>query len=285
MSIRPVFVAKATYPYFEEIHVNVDWHQGFALSQKRKNQISLHQNFLAAYPDKKVLEVSSSSTEPIGYWLSAMHLKKITADEVTTVENVFQENRIYIRPDGSQIGPFPEAHGMSPKECKKYVKSKAGNAHSYRYAYGEHIIPAPDYHISLFYDFVYLNILMRPENEYLRSVVLDRGYDSFTDLATTSLNSQARSCAIFVGLAQAGLLDELTTIEGYMKLMRTDLETGKPLENAYENTQPFIPKLKSVKLLHEVVPSTFSRDQVLDYFNTHYKDLSNSPRYVPVLVE
>ena len=33
----------------------------FALSQKRKCQIGLHQNFLMEYPKEKILEISSSS--------------------------------------------------------------------------------------------------------------------------------------------------------------------------------------------------------------------------------
>ena len=46
MAERSVFISKAIYPFFEEVRVNIDWFGGFALSQKRKSEIGLHQNFL-----------------------------------------------------------------------------------------------------------------------------------------------------------------------------------------------------------------------------------------------
>lgn len=77
----------------------------------------MHQNHLAAYPNDKILEVSSSSTEAIGYWLSAMHLSKRTPEGLSSVETYFQKNRIYETADGTIIGPFPEFHSLSGKEC------------------------------------------------------------------------------------------------------------------------------------------------------------------------
>lgn len=107
MATRSVFISKDYYPYFEEIQVNFDWFPGFALSQKRKSQISLHQNFLHAYPDEKVLEISSASLYSLGSALSAMHLHKRTAFGVTTVESAFQSSRIYDL-GNKEIGPFHE---------------------------------------------------------------------------------------------------------------------------------------------------------------------------------
>lgn len=282
MAIRPVFSAKPYYPFFEEIHVQLDWFQGFALSQKRKSQCSLHQNYLAVYPDDKILEVSSSSTEAIGYWLSAMHLNKRTPEGLSSVETYFQRNRIYEDADGAIIGPFPEYHALSGKECKKRVKELAGKLHSYSYAYGDYRIPANDYHISLFYDGIYCCSLLEPENQSICNKLLSSGYSAFSDLATTSLNSQARSCAIFMGIAQAGLMDELKSFEKYMHLMRTSLD-GTPLPGAYDNAQLFNSKLNRVELLHPVVTQSISRDQIISYFNEHFAHLSNSPKYIPQL--
>ena len=58
MAEKTVFISKTEYPFFEEVNVNIDWFGGFALFQKRKCQIGLHQNFLMEYPDEKVLEIS-----------------------------------------------------------------------------------------------------------------------------------------------------------------------------------------------------------------------------------
>ena len=44
MAEKSVFISKVEYPFFEEVHVNIDWFGGFALSQKRKCQIGLHRN-------------------------------------------------------------------------------------------------------------------------------------------------------------------------------------------------------------------------------------------------
>ena len=54
MAEKSVFISKVEYPFFEEVHVNIDWFGGFALSQKRKCQIGLHQNFLMEYPKEKM---------------------------------------------------------------------------------------------------------------------------------------------------------------------------------------------------------------------------------------
>ena len=35
MAEKSVFISKAEYPIFEEVHVNIDWFGGFALSQKK----------------------------------------------------------------------------------------------------------------------------------------------------------------------------------------------------------------------------------------------------------
>ena len=75
MAERSVFISKVSYPYFEEVRVNMEWFGGFALSQKRKCQIGLHQNFLECYPNEKVLEISSASLQSLGVKLSAMNLK------------------------------------------------------------------------------------------------------------------------------------------------------------------------------------------------------------------
>ena len=71
------------------------------------------------------------------------------------------------------------------------------------------IFYAPAHHISLFYDFLYLNALLEPENQEVKDLLLSGEYTAFTDLATSSLNCQARSAAIFVGLVKAGLIHEI----------------------------------------------------------------------------
>ena len=66
MAERSVFMSKDVYPFFEEVGVQFHYFQGFALCQKRKNQIGLHENFLEYYPERKVLEISSASLYSLG---------------------------------------------------------------------------------------------------------------------------------------------------------------------------------------------------------------------------
>ena len=74
MASRPVFVSKTLFPYYEEVNVEFLFHSGFALSQKQKNIVSLHKAFKENYYEKKILEVSSKSTELIGTQLSAFNV-------------------------------------------------------------------------------------------------------------------------------------------------------------------------------------------------------------------
>ena len=272
MAEKSVFISKPYYPFFEEIRVQMDWFGGFALSQKRKCETGLHKNFLNCYPDHRILEVSSSSLNELGCLLSAMNLKKNTAHGMTTVESAFQSSRVYMDMD-RQIGSFPEYLFLPGRECKKLVKAMSEGLHSYRYEYEGYTFFAPDFHISLFYDFLYLNALLEKENQVITKELLEGNYSAFTDLATTSLNSQARSCAIFMGLAEVGLTDEIKDVDRYLILFRTAPD-GKALGAiSYENVQLFV-KGKA-HLLSPVVPNTFPRTDVDRYYKAHYSHLSN----------
>lgn len=208
MAKRGVYVSKKEYPFFEEIFTEFDWFGGFALSQKRKTEISLHRNFTDSYPDRKVLEVSSSGLYRLGFDLSAMNLKKETIDGITSVESAFQSSRVYNDGD-EKIGPFPEYKFINGKECKGLVKEASRGLRSYEYRFDGMTFYAPDFHISLFYDYLYMNSLLENSNKEVFEKLISSGYNAFTDLATKSLNSQARSLAIFMGLYSAGRLEEI----------------------------------------------------------------------------
>lgn len=272
MAEKSVFISKTTYPFFEEVHVVIDWFGGFAMSQKRKCQIGLHQNFKLEYPEEKILEISSASLISLGARLSAMNLSKRTKNGITSVESAFQSSRIYS--DGIKtVGPFPEYLFFSGKECKKLVKEASEGMHSYRYAFDGLIFHAPTHHISQFYDYVYMNALLEPENAVVRNQLLQDGYTSFSDLATKSLNCQARSVAIFVGLVKAGLIDEIRDYSSYLKLFRTQADGKAASSAAYENVQ-LIYKNK-VKLWAPVVSCRFHKDDVEVYYVEKCNVLTN----------
>lgn len=272
MAEKSVFISKVEYPFFEEVHVNIDWFGGFALSQKRKCQIGLHQNFLMEYPKEKILEISSSSLMSLGSKLSAMHLSKRTLKGITTVESAFQSSRIY--GDGAKrIGPFPEYRFLPGRECKKLVKEAAKEMHSYQYELDGLTFYAPAHHISQFYDFLYLNALLEPENEEVKNKLLQEKYTAFTDLATKSLNCQARSAAIFVGLVRAGMIDEVRDYDSYLKLFRTQANGKAAGPLTYEHVQ-LLYKDK-VRLFSPVVPCRFHKTDVEAYYAEHCSMLTN----------
>lgn len=267
MAERGVFFAKKEYPYFEEVYVQFPWFGGFAKAQKQRNTLSLAMNFEAAYPERRLLEVSSRSLFKLGNDLSAMSLSKRMSDgRIVVMESAFQSSRIYRDDSGMQIGPFPELVELPGRECKKAVKEASLGLHSYEYCFDGCNFPAPDFHISLFYDYLYLNALMEPENAATAALLRESGYDTFSDLASKSLNSQARSCAIYIGLWRSGLLDRVTNYDEYLRLFRVDLSKADyAAEDAYENVQ-LLTDSGCVSRLRPVVVQTVSAEQVKDAY-------------------
>lgn len=273
MAERYVFISKDSYPYYEKVYVALDWFGGHALSQKRKCEIGLHQNFLSEYPGYKCLEISEASLYSLGHDLSAMNLSKRTREGITSVESAFQSSRIY--DDGeTRIGPFPEYLFSPGKVSKKEVKQASKGLISKEYLFDDMVFYAPQHHISLFYDYLYLNALLEEENQNATTKLLEGGYNAFSDLATTSLNSQARSAAIFVGLHMAGLLDEVKEFNSYLKLFRTETN-GKAIgPESYENVQLLDSKGKE-KALSPIAANEFQKEQVVDYYNINCSMLTN----------
>ena len=274
MALRSVFICKNEYPYFEEIQVEMDWFGGFAKSQKRKCELSLHLNFGSRY-NNKVLEISSSSLNPLGTELSAMNLKKQTERGTTSVESAFQSSRIYYDGD-EKIGPHPEFLFLDGRECKRRVKELSRGIHSYNYEFDNMVFNAPDYHISLFYDYLYLNALLEEENKTVREGLINGGFTAFTDLATKALNSQARSCALFVSLYNLGLIDKVRNYNSYLNLFRVGNLDGTfiALEGAYNNVQ-LLNKNGSIKLLSPCVSKSVSIEDVENYYRKYFSHLTN----------
>lgn len=272
MAERSVFISKNDYPFFEEVRVQFDFFQGFALSQKRKNQIGLHRNFERAYPDNKVLEISSASLYKLGAALSAMNLSKQTREGITSVESAFQSSRIY--GTNGEIGPFPELLFTPGRECKKIVKERSQGLQSRRYRFEGLEFGAPPHAISLFYNYLYLNSLCEEENQAVAQQLISSGYTAFTDLATTSLNCQARSCAIYISLVRNGLIHLVRDYDSYLRLFRTTRD-GYPIgRESYANVQLLNSK-GMITLKSPVVPCVFGKEAVVNWYEQNCQKLTN----------
>ena len=77
----------------------------------------------------------------------------------------------------------------------------------------------------------------------------------------------------FVGLTKAGLTNELKSIESYLTLFRTNPDGSPVGPEAYENV-PLLHKGK-LQFLTEMIPCTFSRECVEQYYHTYCSALSN----------
>lgn len=240
MTVRGAFVPKDTYPYVEEIAVRFQWYGGFAKQQKQRCATAMHMTILDNYPVLRPLEISSSSGHVYGTLLSAMNVKKWSnvLNKYTSVESAFQSSRVYQAYDGEQIGPFPEYLGENGFVAKKKVKEASRGLIACRYEYEGMTFPVPDFHISLFYDYLFLNALLEEPNKTIAKALLDSGFNCFTDLATKALNSQARSCALFLSLSSLGLIDKVKDFSSYLEFFRVDLNAPKfAAEGAYDGVQ------------------------------------------------
>lgn len=272
MAERSVFVSQDAYPFFEEIRVQFDYFPGFALSQKRKSQIALHQNFLRAYPQERVLEVSSASLYSLGAALSAMNLKKRTKQGITSVESVFQSSRIY--GENGEIGPFPEWLFLPGRACKKAVKERSMGLPCTRYRFDGLDFGAPGHCVSLFYNYLYLNALCEQENRDAAEGLRASACTAFTDLATNSLNCQARSCAIYVSLVKNGLIHLVRDYNTYLELFRTTPDGSPTGKEAFTNVQ-LMNARGTVTLRSPVVPCRVGRSEVEAWYGENCRRLTN----------
>ncbi len=203
MANRPVFTISDQRPYFEEIGIEFQFFSGFSESQKQKSIASLHNAFIQSYPSSKPLEISTKSTNPIGVALSAFNLStRLASGDEYPLESVFQGSKVY-----EYGGPYTDLFSRFPWEAKKDPRLKAsGEIISFRLEGFDFPAEPKTY----FYDWLYVNAVkndLRLSEEILN-------YNAFTDIEFNpkkSLNCQARSAAIFVSLAEKGLLEEAVT--------------------------------------------------------------------------
>ncbi len=209
MANRPVFISITEPPYFMEVDVEFDFHSGFALVQKQASIRSLHASFLKRNQGFHILEVSTKSENPLGVQLSAFNLMFYSTvyNGSYHIENIFQSSKQF-----ELGGPYRELLNMSPKEAKTDERLKtSGRLIAFDYG-GEKWSTEPK---TMFYDWIYINALN--QNEILSRDIM--AFDAFTDIEFNprkSINCQARSAAMFVGLKRANQLDKATKNSGEM---------------------------------------------------------------------
>lgn len=211
MAQRPVFMTRIRQPFHDVYSVEFAYNSGFAVSQKQKNITALHAGFNARFPEKKVLEISSKSLQPLGVELSAFNLKKFVPSlgYSVPVECVFQGGKVF-----AVGGPYTDLYTGTSRDAKRDSRLReSGSLVGFEYEG----VRYPLQPATAFYDWLYINALM--ENPELAEELGQ--YDAFTDIEFNpdkSLNCQARAAAIYVGLARQGLLEKCRTYEDFVKI-------------------------------------------------------------------
>lgn len=192
MAKRPVFVTTNERPFFQEENIEFQYYNGFAEVQKKKSIKSLHETFLLAHPESKILEISSKSESKLGIQLSAFNLMINTKTEKSySVEVAFQASKVF-----EYGGPYKDLLTKTSREAKKDPRLKnSGKLKAFNFGNRSfELFPT-----TLFYNWLYINTLhLYPE---LEEQLMD--FNAFTDIAFNpdkSINCQARAAAVYVSL-------------------------------------------------------------------------------------
>lgn len=211
MANRPVFVPLKKAPFVDVFMPEFTWNGGFAVSQKQKNIVALHQSYNRRFPDRKVLEISSKSLQELGVELSAFHLTKYVPAlaDCVPVECVFQGGKVF-----RAGGPYTDLYTASPREAKRDPRLRSSGELKSFFFDGAEMPLVPR---TAFYNWLYINALL--ENADLAEQLLE--FDAFTDIEfnpNKSSNCQAEAAAVYVALARQGLLGQCEEFSDYLKL-------------------------------------------------------------------
>lgn len=198
MATRPIFHSLSHFPFCEIINTDFIYHSGFSVSQKQKCINSLHESYSKQFAQRKIIDISSKSTSSLGAELSAFNLMIPTKKHTFSVECAFQSSKVF-----EKGGPYTDLILKTSKEAKKDPRLKeSGKLIAFKYFKTEYPLEPKDY----FYNWIYINALHL--NKELANKILE--YDSFSDIEFNpqkSINCQAKAAAIYVGLSNAGKID------------------------------------------------------------------------------
>lgn len=201
MAQRPAFLASRSGPLVVTETMEFPWYAGIARSRKQMCMRSLHQAIIVNHPAARILEVSRMSDSALGVSLSAFNLTFATpkSKRIISVESAFQASKVF-----ESGGPFTDLLDRPSSEAKRDPRLQtSGRLVGFRF-FGEDWPIEPQ---TLFYDWLYLNALLR-NRDLTKSLT---AYDVFTDIMFNpkkSINCQARSVALYVSLSLRGSLDQ-----------------------------------------------------------------------------
>ncbi|EFM8250099.1 hypothetical protein A7A00_005017 [Escherichia coli] len=192
---RPIFIPSKEGVGVKELDITFDWHLGMSSEVRKRSIRSLHKQ-CEIFGFKNTLEASSKSEQKIGINLSAFYLKNISG---YPVENIFQSSKVFMKG-----GPYRDILSKTPKEAKQDERLKNSGEMVYFLLNKEKFPLEPK---SLFYDWIYMQVLFSDTNRGLKDEFLQADFDSFSDIEFNpkkSFSCQARTLALAVSLVKNG---------------------------------------------------------------------------------
>lgn len=177
---------------YKNKNIEFHWFPGFAVSQKQKSIMNLHQNFWLSDPEYKIIEISSASENPIGIAASAFNLKVKSRRSIYTVEQLFQSSKVFEK-SGKQI----QLLTMSSADARNFNKKRNRDDKLIYFDLFDKTFPLEPK--NYFYNWLYINSLMNSQT--LAKDIIK--FDAFTDINANpsyTINTQAEACSIFVSL-------------------------------------------------------------------------------------
>lgn len=188
---RPIFIPNRDSIGVVEQYIEFDWHMGMSAEVRKRSINSLHQEAKKQGFDN-ILEVSSKSEQKIGIQLSAFFLRNI---KDYPVENLFQSSKVF-----EKGGPYRDLLTVTPREAKRDERLRnSGNLIGFTFNNKNYPLEP----VSLFYDWLYINVLFSERNLELRERFFGSKFDSFSDIEFNpekSFSCQARTLALCVSL-------------------------------------------------------------------------------------
>lgn len=211
MKKNAVFKATDTKPYVQTYYITCELPKGFAVSQKQKGIKIIHDRYVSSFKGIMPLEISSKSEVDLGVKLSAFNLKDKNNH---SVETIFQSSKTF-----EHGGPYLDLLDKKPSTAKKDERLRnSGKLKCFTYQGIEY----PLNPTTAFYDYIYIQALLDNHelvdqlNEYIKKGAC------FTDIEFNpeySLNCQAKTIALYVGLKLAGVeITKDTTFEQFVEI-------------------------------------------------------------------
>ncbi|MCX3072505.1 DarT1-associated NADAR antitoxin family protein [Providencia stuartii] len=199
VATRPIFIPSKCNVGVKELNIEFDWHLGMSPEVRKRSVLSLHEK-ARSHGFINILEASSKSEQKIGLLLSAFFLKNISG---YPVENIFQSSKVF-----SNGGPYRDLLSVSPRNAKKDERLKNS---------GEMVgftLNKKDYPLepkSIFYDWLYMQVLFSEVNDKLREEFFSYNFDAFSDIEFNpkkSFSCQARTLALALSLSYNNKVSE-----------------------------------------------------------------------------